>query len=110
VTGSQTRARQAAEALITGGQAHGAVLEQAVLGLGAGSMTYGHQRTGCSWHALISDGHVTWTRSVSTVIERENGLVRYFTSGMPPQRITSEYDNVREEGHPDHRWTEPAAR
>jgi hypothetical protein len=33
VTGSQTRARQAAEALITGGQAHGAVLEQAVLGL-----------------------------------------------------------------------------
>ena len=47
---------------------------------------------------------------VSTVIERENGLVRYFTSGMPPQRITSEYDNVREEGHPDHRWTEPAAR
>jgi hypothetical protein len=53
VTGSQTRARQAAEALITGGQAHGAVLEQAVLGLGAGSMTYGYQRTGRSWHALI---------------------------------------------------------
>ena len=46
---------------------------------------------------------------VSTVIERENGFVRYFTSGMPPQRITSEYDNVRE-NLPDHRWTEPAAR
>jgi hypothetical protein len=44
------------------------------------------------------------------VIERENGLVRYFTSAIAPQRITSEYDDIREDGHPDDRWTEPATR
>lgn len=63
VTGSQTRARQAAEAILTAGQATTAALEQAVLGLGAGSMTYGYQRTGQAWHARLSDGHITWTRS-----------------------------------------------
>jgi hypothetical protein len=65
VNGSEARARQAAEALLTGGQATGAVLEQAVLGLGAGSMTFGYQRTGRAWHALLRDGRVTWTRSAA---------------------------------------------
>lgn len=63
VTGSEARARQAAEDLLFGGQATDAVLEEAVLGLGAGTMTYGYQRTGRAWYALLSNGHVTWTRS-----------------------------------------------
>ena len=25
-------------------------------------MTYGYQRTSPAWHALLSDGRVTWTR------------------------------------------------
>ena len=62
VTDDQARARQTAEAILTAGQGTTAALEQAVLGLGAGSMTYGYQRTGQAWHALVSDGHVTWTR------------------------------------------------
>jgi len=39
------------------------------------------------------------------VIERETGLVRYFTTFMGPQAIASEYETVRELGHPDDRWT-----
>ncbi len=46
VTGTEACARQAAEALLIGGQATDAVLEKAFLGLGAGSMTYGYQRPG----------------------------------------------------------------
>jgi hypothetical protein len=65
VTGSQARARQAAEALLASRQATAAIIEEAALGLGAGSMTYGYQRTGQAWHALISDGHLTWTRPAS---------------------------------------------
>jgi hypothetical protein len=63
VTDSEARSRQAAETLLIGGQATDAVLEKAFLGLGEGSMTYGYQRTGLTWHALLSDGRVTWTRS-----------------------------------------------
>lgn len=63
VTGTEACARQAAEALLIGGQATDAVLEKAFLGLGAGSMTYGYQRTGQAWHALLIDGRVRWTRS-----------------------------------------------
>ena len=63
VTDSEVRARQAAETLLIGGQAADAVLEQAVLGLGTGSMTYGYQPTGLAWHALLIDGRATWTRS-----------------------------------------------
>jgi hypothetical protein len=63
VTGSQTRARQAAEAILIAGQGTTAALEQAVLGLGAASMTYGYQRTGQAWDARLIDGHVTWTRT-----------------------------------------------
>jgi hypothetical protein len=63
VTDSEARVRQAAEDLLFSGQATGAIVEEAVLGLGAGTMTYGYQRTGQAWHALISEGHVTWTRS-----------------------------------------------
>jgi hypothetical protein len=63
VTGSEARARQAAENLLFGGQATGAIVEEAVLGLGVGTMTYGYQRTGQAWHALLSDGRVAWTRS-----------------------------------------------
>jgi hypothetical protein len=40
----------------------------------------------------------------SIVIERETGLVRYFTT-VTPQRIINEYEAVRERGHPDDRWT-----
>jgi len=43
----------------------------------------------------------------SIVIERETGLVRYFTN-MPPQRILNDYPAVRECGHPDYRWTRRA--
>lgn len=43
------------------------------------------------------------------VIEREAGLVRYFTTFMPPHAILSEYEAVRELGRPDDRWTEQAA-
>jgi hypothetical protein len=39
----------------------------------------------------------------SLVVERETGLVRYFT-GTPPQQILNEYDAVRERGQPDDRW------
>jgi hypothetical protein len=63
VTSSEERARQAAEALLIGGLAVDAVVEKAVLRLGVGSMTYGYQRTGQAWRALVSDEHVTWTRS-----------------------------------------------
>jgi hypothetical protein len=38
------------------------------------------------------------------VIEREDGLVRYFTTFMPPQRIVSDYEAVREDGRLDDRW------
>ena len=62
VTSSEARARQAAETFLTGGQATEAVVEKAILGLGAGSMTYGYQRTGPAWHALLTDGRVTWIR------------------------------------------------
>ena len=65
VTSSEARARQAAETFLTGGQAAGAVVEKAILCLGAGSMTYGYQRTGQAWHALLIDGGVTWTRSAA---------------------------------------------
>jgi hypothetical protein len=64
VTDSEVHARQAAEGLLIGGQATDAVLEKAFLGLGAGSMTYGYQSAGPAWHALLSDGRVTWTRSL----------------------------------------------
>jgi hypothetical protein len=63
VTGSEARARRAAETLLISGQATDAVLEKAILGLGTGSMTYGYQRTGLAWHALLIDGRATWTRS-----------------------------------------------
>jgi hypothetical protein len=43
---------------------------------------------------------------LSIVIERETGLVRYFTR-IPPQQILNDYDTVRQYGHPDHRWTAP---
>jgi hypothetical protein len=62
VTSSETSARQAAEAFLIGGQATGAVVEKAILGLGAGSMTYGYQRTGLAWHALLADGRVAWSQ------------------------------------------------
>ena len=65
MTSSEARARQAAETSLTGGQAVGAVVEKAVLGLGAGSMTYGYQRIGLAWHGLLIDGRVTWTRSTA---------------------------------------------
>lgn len=63
VTGSQERARQTAETLLAAGQATAAVIEEAVLGLGAGSMTYGYQRTGRAWHAVRTGARITWTRS-----------------------------------------------
>jgi hypothetical protein len=63
VTSSETRARQAAETSIIGGHAAAAVVEKAVLGLGAGSMTYGYHRIGLAWHAVVTDGRVAWTRS-----------------------------------------------
>ena len=65
VTSSEARARQAAETFLTGGQATDAIVEKAILCLGAGSMTYGYQRTGPAWHALLIDGRVTWTRSTA---------------------------------------------
>jgi hypothetical protein len=40
------------------------------------------------------------------VIERETGLVRYFTTFMPTQAIISEYESVRDLGRLDDRWTE----
>ena len=63
VTSSEARARQAAETCLIGGQATDAVVEKAILGVGAGSLTYGYQRTGQAWHALLIDGRVAWTRS-----------------------------------------------
>jgi hypothetical protein len=42
----------------------------------------------------------------SIVIERENGLVRYFTH-ISPQQILNHYESVRHYGHPDDRWTTP---
>ena len=51
-----------------------------------------------------SEGHAG---QFSVVIERETGLVRYFTTVMP-QQIISEYEAVRERGHPDDRWTASA--
>ena len=65
VTSSEARARLAAETCLIGGQATDAVVEKAILGLGAGSMTYGYQRTGPAWHALLSGGRVTWSRSAA---------------------------------------------
>ena len=65
VTSSEAHARQAAEAFLIGGQASDASVEKAILGLGAGSMTYGYQRTGVAWHALLIGGRVTWTRSAA---------------------------------------------
>jgi len=65
VTSTEARARQACETILIGGQATDAVVEKAVLGLGAGSMTYGYVRTGLAWHALLIDGCVTWTRSTA---------------------------------------------
>ncbi len=62
VTSSEARARQAAETFLTGGQATDATVEKAILSLGAGSMTYGYQRTGQAWHALLTGGQITWTR------------------------------------------------
>jgi hypothetical protein len=44
----------------------------------------------------------------SMVIERETGLVRYFHY-TPAQRILNDYDAVRGDSHPDHRWTAPPA-
>jgi hypothetical protein len=49
------------------------------------------------WHGRDPD-------RFSLVIERETGLVRYFTR-IPPQRILNDYDAVRDHGHPDDRWT-----
>jgi hypothetical protein len=43
----------------------------------------------------------------SVVIERESGLVRYFTTVIP-QQIIDEYGAVRERGHPDDRWAPSA--
>jgi hypothetical protein len=43
----------------------------------------------------------------SIVIERETGLVRYFTN-MPAERILNDYPAIREHGHPDYRWTRQA--
>lgn len=63
MTCSEERARQAAEALLIGGQATDVMLEKAFLSLGAGSMTFGYQRTGHTWHALLTNGRVSWTRS-----------------------------------------------
>jgi hypothetical protein len=60
VTDSESRARRAAEAVLTSGQADAARIEQAALGLGAGTMTYGYQRTGRARHARVRNGHVTW--------------------------------------------------
>ena len=65
VTSSEARARQASENFLIGGQATDAVVERAILGLGAGSMTYGYQRTGPAWHALLTDGRVMWTRAAA---------------------------------------------
>lgn len=46
---------------------------------------------------------------LSVVIEREGGLVRYFTTVLPAQ-IVNEYEAVRERGHPDDPWTAAACR
>jgi len=62
VTSSEASARQAAETVLLCGQATDAVVEKAILGLGTGSMTYGYQRTGVTWHALLAGGSVTWAR------------------------------------------------
>lgn len=71
VTSSEVHARQAAETFLTGGYATDAVVEKAILGLGAGSMTYGYQRTGPAWHALLTDGRVTWTCSAELRTRRK---------------------------------------
>jgi hypothetical protein len=39
------------------------------------------------------------------VIERETGLVRYFSAFTGPQAIMSGYEAVRERGRLDDRWT-----
>lgn len=52
------------------------------------------------------DGHAG---QLSVVIEREGGLVRYFTTVMPAQ-IINEYEAVRERGHPDDPWTAAVCR
>jgi hypothetical protein len=71
VTSGEAHARQAAEIFLTGGYATDAVVEKAILGLGAGSMTYGYQRTGPAWHALPTDGRVTWTCSAELRTRRK---------------------------------------
>jgi len=43
------------------------------------------------------------------VIERETGLVRYFTDYTQPWEITTEYETVRQRGYPDDRWTQQQA-
>lgn len=60
VTDREARARLDAEAVLIAGHAATARVERAGLGLGAGSMTYGYQRTGQAWHARCSNGRVTW--------------------------------------------------
>jgi hypothetical protein len=63
VTGSEARARQAAEALLTGGQATSVVLESAELGIGVCGMTFGYLRTRRASQARLIAGRVTWTRA-----------------------------------------------
>jgi hypothetical protein len=44
------------------------------------------------------------------LIERANGLVRYFTGDIPAEAIISDYAAVHELGHPDYRFAVPPAR
>lgn len=61
VSDDEGRARQAAEAVLRSGQAHGATVEAAVAELGLATLTTGYRRTGQGWQALRGErGGITW--------------------------------------------------
>ncbi len=62
VTDDDKRAREAAEACITSGQATAARVERAVFVLASGTLTYDYRRTGMGWCAQRRDSGVKWVQ------------------------------------------------
>jgi hypothetical protein len=65
VTDDLGRAREAAAACISNGQATGALVEAALLVSGFAHLTYGYQRTGKVWRSRVHNGRIAWQRLAS---------------------------------------------
>ena len=61
VCGKEARARRAAAARLRGGQASAAVVEEAMVVIGAGSLLDGYERTGNRWQARPGK-RIRWRR------------------------------------------------